>query len=84
MNGKRPRVHASPGLAAPVGHGYPVRRIDEMPLVEARIPDSGEAPGGRGEPGVPPVAPAPGNAIFALTGKRIRELPIRPEGLERV
>jgi isoquinoline 1-oxidoreductase beta subunit len=61
-----------------------MRRIDEMPVVEARIPDSGEAPGGLGEPCVPPVAPAPGNVIFALAGKRIRELPIRPEGLERV
>ena len=66
-----------------MGHGYPMRRIDEMPVVEARIPDSGEAPGGLGKPGVPPVAPAPGNAIFALTGKRIRLAADPTEGLER-
>jgi isoquinoline 1-oxidoreductase beta subunit len=58
-------------------------RISEMPVVETHIVDSGEAPGGLGEPGVPPVAPALCNAIFALTGKRIRTLPIRPESLKR-
>ncbi|HYB71594.1 MAG TPA: xanthine dehydrogenase family protein molybdopterin-binding subunit [Candidatus Bathyarchaeia archaeon] len=62
---------------------YPMLRINEMPTVEAHILDSGEAPGGLGEPGVPPVAPALCNAIFALTGKRIRRLPIRPEELKR-
>jgi isoquinoline 1-oxidoreductase beta subunit len=64
-------------------HDYPMMRIDEMPVVEAHILDSGEAPGGLGEPGVPPVAPALCNAIYALTGKRIRRLPIRPEDLKR-
>jgi isoquinoline 1-oxidoreductase beta subunit len=57
-------------------HDYPMLRIAEMPKVETHIIDSGEAPGGLGEPGVPPVAPAVTNAIFALTGKRIRTLPI--------
>ena len=56
-------------------------RIDEMPVVETHILDSGQAPGGLGEPGVPPVAPALCNAIFALTGKRVRRLPIRAEEL---
>jgi isoquinoline 1-oxidoreductase beta subunit len=60
---------------------YPMMRINEMPLVETHILDSGEAPGGLGEPGVPPVAPALCNAIFALTGKRVRNLPIRAEEL---
>jgi isoquinoline 1-oxidoreductase subunit beta len=64
-------------------HDYPMMRINEMPVVETHILDSGEAPGGLGEPGVPPVAPALCNAIFALTGKRIRRLPIRAEDLKR-
>jgi isoquinoline 1-oxidoreductase beta subunit len=58
-------------------------RINEMPVVETYILDSGEAPGGLGEPGVPPVAPALCNALFALTGKRIRTLPIRTEELRK-
>jgi isoquinoline 1-oxidoreductase beta subunit len=56
---------------------YPVLRMDEMPDVEVHIVPSGEDPTGCGEPGVPPLAPAVANAIFALTGKRIRKLPIR-------
>jgi isoquinoline 1-oxidoreductase beta subunit len=64
-------------------HNYPMMRIGEMPVVETHILDSGEAPGGLGEPGVPPVAPALCNAIFALTGKRVRSLPIRAELLRR-
>ncbi len=64
-------------------HDYPMMRIAEAPPVEVHILDSGEAPGGIGEPSVPSVAPAVTNAIFALTGKRIRRLPIRPEELTR-
>jgi isoquinoline 1-oxidoreductase beta subunit len=62
---------------------YPMLRINEMPAVEVTIVPSTEAPGGMGEPGVPPVAPAVANAVFALTGKRIRTLPIRPNDLRR-
>lgn len=62
---------------------YPMMRINEMPVVETHILDSGAAPGGLGEPGVPPVAPALCNAIFALTGKRVRTLPVRTEELRK-
>jgi isoquinoline 1-oxidoreductase beta subunit len=64
-------------------HDYPMIRMAEAPVVETHILDSGEAPGGLGEPGVPTVAPSVTNAIFALTGKRIRRLPIRSEELKR-
>ena len=57
-------------------HDYPMLRMAEMPRIETHIVDSGEAPGGLGEPGVPTVAPAVTNALFALTGRRIRRLPI--------
>jgi isoquinoline 1-oxidoreductase beta subunit len=55
---------------------YEPLRIDEVPEVEVHIVPSREAPGGIGEPGLPPIAPAVANAVFALTGKRIRRLPI--------
>ncbi|MBX3702333.1 MAG: xanthine dehydrogenase family protein molybdopterin-binding subunit [Steroidobacteraceae bacterium] len=58
-------------------HDYPVLRLDEMPRVEVHIVPSTERPGGVGEPGVPPVAPAVANAVFALTGRRLRELPLQ-------
>lgn len=55
---------------------YPILRMKEMPKVEVHIVKSEESPQGVGEPGVPPIAPAVCNAIFTLTGKRIRRLPI--------
>ena len=58
-------------------HDYPVLRIDEMPKVEVHIVPSTEAPGGVGEPGLPPLAPAVVNAVYAATGKRLRKLPLR-------
>jgi isoquinoline 1-oxidoreductase subunit beta len=58
---------------------YRVLRIPEMPAVEVIIVPSDAALGGAGEPGTPPIAPAVGNAIFALTGKRLRSLPFRLE-----
>ncbi|WP_128543994.1 xanthine dehydrogenase family protein molybdopterin-binding subunit [Larkinella soli] len=56
-------------------HDYQVLRLDEMPAVEIHLIENEEAPGGVGEPGLPAVAPALCNAIFAATGKRIRTLP---------
>lgn len=60
---------------------YDMLRINEMPVVEVHIVPSQNPPGGVGEPGTPPIAPAVCNAIFAATGKRIRRLPIRAEDL---
>ncbi len=62
-------------------HDYPMLRIHEMPAVDVHIVASREPSTGVGEPGVPPVAPALCNALFALTKKRIRRLPIRMEEL---
>lgn len=60
-------------------HDYAMLRIDRMPVVEVHTVASAAAPTGIGEPGLPPIAPAVANALFALTGKRVRRLPIRPE-----
>ncbi|CUW38266.1 Aerobic-type carbon monoxide dehydrogenase, large subunit CoxL/CutL homolog(Aldehyde oxidase/xanthine dehydrogenase, molybdopterin binding,12-236;Aldehyde oxidase/xanthine dehydrogenase, molybdopterin binding,298-702) [Magnetospirillum sp. XM-1] len=57
-------------------HDYRCLRIDEMPAVEVHIVPSSAPPTGVGEPGVPPLAPALANAIFAACGKRIRKLPM--------
>jgi isoquinoline 1-oxidoreductase beta subunit len=54
---------------------YRVLRLQETPEIEVHIIENNEHPGGVGEPGLPPVAPALTNAVFALTGKRIRKLP---------
>jgi isoquinoline 1-oxidoreductase beta subunit len=54
---------------------YAVLRQGEIPKMTVHVMESTEVPGGVGEPGLPPVAPALCNAIFNLTGKRIRTLP---------
>ena len=58
-------------------HDYQVLRAGEMPQVEVHIVASTDKPTGVGEPGTPPIAPAVANAVFALTGKRVRALPIK-------
>ncbi|MCB2016327.1 MAG: xanthine dehydrogenase family protein molybdopterin-binding subunit [Hydrogenophaga sp.] len=62
---------------------YPVLRTNEMPKVEVHIVKSSEKPGGIGEPGTPPLAPAVSNAIFAATGKRLRSLPFDTAQLKK-
>jgi isoquinoline 1-oxidoreductase beta subunit len=61
---------------------YPILRMDEMPVAEVYIVPSDSHPSGIGEMGVPPIAPAVANAVFAATGKRIRHIPIKPEDLK--
>lgn len=58
---------------------YPVVRMNEAPAIEVHIVASTEKPTGVGEPGTPPLAPALANALFALTGKRVRHLPMKSE-----
>jgi isoquinoline 1-oxidoreductase beta subunit len=58
---------------------YPLLPIGEMPAVEVYIVPSDRAPSGIGEMGVPPVAPAVANAVFAASGVRVRKIPILPE-----
>jgi isoquinoline 1-oxidoreductase beta subunit len=60
---------------------YPVARMNDAPVnVDVQIVESTAPPAGAGEPGVPPFAPALCNAIFAATGKRVRELPLTRNG----
>ena len=62
-------------------HDYPILRHSEMPRVEVHLMPSEAPPSGVGEPGTPPIAPAVANALFALTGKRVRRLPFARESL---
>ena len=64
-------------------HDYKMLRMNEMPVVEVHIVPSSDKMGGAGEPAVPAIAPALCNALFAATGKRIRNLPIQTEDLVR-
>jgi len=55
---------------------YPLVTLAQCPAIETWLVESTRAPGGVGEPGTPPLAPAVANALFALTGKRSRALPL--------
>ncbi|MDR7090446.1 xanthine dehydrogenase family protein molybdopterin-binding subunit [Cellvibrio fibrivorans] len=57
-------------------HNYPLLSIDAMPKVEVHIVPSAEMPSGVGEPGLPPIAGAVANALFAATGKPLTKLPL--------
>ena len=58
---------------------FPVLSMSEMPDVEVHLVDTDRRPSGIGETGVPPIAPAVANAVFAATGQRLRKLPLRLE-----
>jgi isoquinoline 1-oxidoreductase beta subunit len=62
-------------------NGYPVVRMNQMPLVEVHILPSTNKPTGIGEPALPPLAPALCNALLALTGKPVRSLPLSTQGI---
>ncbi len=64
-------------------HDYPVMRMIEAPKIETYIINSGQWPGGGGEPSTPVIAPALTNAIFSATGIRIRQLPVKHHDLSR-
>ena len=59
---------------------YPMLHLAESPQIAVHVIESGERPGGVGEPGTPPIAPALANAFYAATGKRIRRLPLMRAG----
>jgi isoquinoline 1-oxidoreductase beta subunit len=62
---------------------YPVLRMSDVPEIHTRIVTSNAPPTGMGEIGVPTVAPAIANAVFQLTGKRLRSLPMSPERVKK-
>ena len=55
---------------------YRALRMPDAPPIDVHVIESGEALGGMGEPGVPPIMPAVANAVFAATGRRVRRLPL--------
>ena len=60
-------------------HDYDALRINQCPSIEIALTETAEHMGGAGEPGTPPAAPALANAVHALTGKRVRDLPLSGE-----
>ncbi len=58
-------------------HDYPMLRLHDSPQIDVHIVETGAKLSGVGEPGTPPIAPAVANAVFAATGRRLRDLPLR-------
>jgi len=74
------KIHLENGQVVETNfNDYPALTMQETPEIKVEIIRSQEAPGGYGEPGLPPLAPALTNAIFSLTAERIRRLPIRKD-----
>jgi isoquinoline 1-oxidoreductase beta subunit len=63
-------------------HDYPVLRMADAPKITIKVIVTDNKPGGIGEAGLPPVAPAVANAVYKLTGKRLRDLPFKTELLK--
>ncbi|MRW91765.1 molybdopterin-dependent oxidoreductase [Duganella sp. FT80W] len=63
-------------------HDYPVLRMNEMPKIDITLVPSGEKPGGIGEPATALIGPAVANALFAATGKRVRQLPLSADHIK--
>ncbi len=64
-------------------YDYPVLRMSEMPEIDIQIIATDNPPGGVGESALPLVAPCVGNAVFRLTGRRLRALPFSPERIKK-
>jgi len=62
-------------------HQFSILRFNETPPMEIHLIENQEMPGGAGEPGFPPLAPALCNAIYLATGKRVRKLPFDIDNL---
>jgi hypothetical protein len=79
LRGSRSARARRSATAGPRSGPYRLVRIGEAPRrIHVHIAESDGPPGGIGEPGVPPVAPAVANAVFVLAGQRIRQLPLTP------
>ena len=63
---------------------YQALRMNEAPTIDVHIVRNNESPGGMGEPGTSAVVPAVANAIFAATGKRLREMPVVTDALKAI
>jgi isoquinoline 1-oxidoreductase beta subunit len=83
ISGLREKLMFKDGVAQQSNfHDYPVLRMNEVPKVTTKVIVTNNTPGGIGEVGLPPVAPAVANAVFKLTGKRLRALPFEPAELK--